>query len=88
MNTDLIIVRIKGFVYELVAMVLTGVGAWLLDFFGSDVFRALVTEHFGATAIGGLILLAVSGIVKHVRNLRVLGGWKKLGGYSVQPDLI
>lgn len=95
MNTELIAVRMKGFVYGLVSAIAAGIAAWMLDFFGSEIFRALVTEHFGETTVGVLILLVVDGVVKHVRNMRVVGAWKREFGSmpeheagKYKPDLV
>ncbi len=77
---DLIIARARGFFYELGALIATGFLAFLLDFLGSDVFNELVTKHFGETAFASLVFLVTSGIIKHIRNVQVLGSYNKFGG--------
>ena len=65
-------VRLQAFGWELLSIVIMSIGGLLT----SDAFRELVTKHFGETLTASLILLAVTGGVKHLRNLKVLA---KLG---------
>lgn len=65
---DLLAIRVKGFIYEAGTMLVLAVLAALT----SPDFQALVTQHFGESLTSSIILLAVSGIVKHVRNVLTL----------------
>ena len=69
MSSELWSVRVKAFAYELLAVVLSGSVAYL----SSADFSSLVDTHFGGTILGTLILLVVSGGLKHLRNLTVVG---------------
>lgn len=81
MESELISVRIKAFGYELLGLLITGV----LAFLASADFQALVASHFGETLTASLILLVVSGGVKHLRNLLVI---KQFGGEGERPTLL
>jgi len=72
-NFDLVVIRLKAFGLELVGVGLTSVLAWFM----SPAFQAMVTTHFGDSTVGVLLLLLVTGGVKHLRNKRELA---KLGG--------
>lgn len=78
---DLLQVRIKAFGLELLSVALSGV----LGYLASPDFAGLVNAHFGESAIGALLLLVVTGIVKHIRNKRVL---KKLGARGDSPIIV
>ncbi len=67
--SDLIAVRLKSFGWSLLSFLGVSIAGWLM----STEFSTLVTEHFGSSVIGTLILLFVPEIVKHIRNLRMLG---------------
>ena len=77
MNKELIALRVKSFLFELGSLV--GVG--LVGVFLSPEFQALVTTHAGTGVVGSLIVLVVTGLVKHVRNIKLS---KKLGSDLVQ----
>lgn len=68
MDINLLKVRMVAFIYELVALITTVV----LGVLSSDVFAQLVNEHFGQTVTGSLILLITNGVVKHMRNIKVV----------------
>lgn len=87
---DLVIARVRGFVYELGAVLLTGVLGFIAEFFGSDAFSELVTRHFGTTMLATITFFVASAIVKHIRNLNVIGSWKRMGarGPVQHPELI
>lgn len=89
-ETQLLVARLRGFAYELGALIATALVGFMLDFLGSDVFRELVTKHFGETILASLVFLIVSGVTKHLRNLQVLGTWNRFGSVSggERPDLI
>lgn len=82
---DLMYIRIKSFVTEASVMLLLGA----IAVFQSEAFANLVTEEFGEVWGGGLGLLIVSGVVKHLLNLKVLSDHKnKVGGVGGPPVLI
>lgn len=58
-------------------------GTALIGVLMSAEFRSLVTEHFGESLVGSLIMLIVIGGVKHLRNMKVLG---KLKADSLSGD--
>lgn len=68
MTTDLILIRMKSFITEAGVLVLVGV----IGIISSDAFAALMVAHFGELWGGGVGVLIVSGIVKHLMNLRAL----------------
>ena len=86
MNFELLKVRATSFLYEAGALVLVGV----LGVLSSPEFAAVIMKHFGDTVMGSMILLVVMGIVKHVRNVVVLGKRRELAaqGESDQFYLI
>lgn len=65
-------IRVKSFFVELTVLIGAGLGGVLL----SPEFLGLVTKHFGDTALVGLGMLVLTGVVKHLINLRAV---KKLG---------
>lgn len=71
-NSELWSIRIKSFLYEAGSVILTAVCGVLV----SDDFSNLLTEHFGEGLIVSVVLLLISGGVKHLRNLQVI---KKVG---------
>ena len=73
MESKLISVRIKSFLYSLCSYAVVAV----LAFLASPDFATLVTEHFGNTAVTSLVLIVVPEVVKHFRNLQAV---KDLGG--------
>lgn len=90
MNYDtiaLLVARARAFMYELLSAIALLIVSVLLDFFGSEAFKELITKHFGDTTLGVLLLMLVSAVVKHIRNVKVLGDWKRLGmlGDSTRP---
>lgn len=78
---DLLQIRWKSFLYESLSLVLTAVVGVLV----SPEFQALVTAHFGESVVGGVILLVVTGVVKHLRNKKVL---KNIGSIDNPKVLI
>lgn len=62
-----IVIRLKSFGYELLGLVITGLGGFLL----SQDFADLVSTHFGETLTASIIMLAVSGVAKHLRNIKL-----------------
>lgn len=87
MNFDLIKTRIVAFLYEAGVMIALSI----LGYLASQDFANLVTQNFGESIVGSLILLGVSGIVKHLRNLSVLKKYDTLGaanGERKPPVLI
>lgn len=82
MDTNLIAIRLKSFGWEILGLAVTGLAGFLLS---SDV-QALINEHFGSTLAGSLIVLVVTGIGKHLRNVKLQN---QLGSASfVRPDYI
>jgi len=72
MKTDLIVIRLKGFAYEIGGLFLTAFVGVLL----SPEFLTLVQNNAGTGLTGSVIVLVVSGLLKHLRNLKVA---KELG---------
>lgn len=68
MNTQLIKARLISFGWSILSLVGTTIAGVLL----SPDFAALVTQNFGQGVVSTLILLAVTELVKHVRNVQVL----------------
>lgn len=68
MTYELIKVRIISFGWECLSFF----GTALIAALASPEFSAIITAHFGETILGSLVLLAVSGLVKHLRNMRAL----------------
>ncbi len=84
MDMELLKVRAISFAYEAGSMFLIV----FIGVLGSPEFSSIITANFGDTIYGGLILLVVSGIVKHLRNLVViekisLGGVKEGGSFTL-----
>jgi len=69
MNYELLKARAISFSWSVLSLVGTTLVAMLV----SPEFVALVTQHFGEGVTGSLILMAVTELVKHFRNVRVLG---------------
>ena len=69
---ELITIRLKSFGFSLLGVAITGV----LGFLSSADFATLVSTNFGEGAATTLVLLVVTEVVKHLRNLSVL---KKFG---------
>lgn len=81
MDTHLLKTRLISFGYEfgtLIAAAITGV---LL----SPEFAQLVQAHFTEGTVASVILLVVTGTVKHIRNKYQLGKAIKLGGGEEHP---
>ena len=84
MNYDLIKVRIVAFVNEAFALFLyTFVGV-----LASNDFQTLVIEHTGATAFSGVAILLLNAGVKHMRNLKVLREYDRVGGTGGEAPII
>jgi len=76
-----ILIRFKSFGYELLTTLILGVATFL----SSSDFSTLVTDNFGATITGTLLLFVSSAVVKTIRNRTVK---KKVGGEGGSFDLI
>jgi hypothetical protein len=74
MNIDLFKTRAIAFAYEAGSLVAFAI----ISALSSPEFSALITEHFGETVYGGLILLVLNGIIKHIRNVMVVNA--QIGG--------
>ena len=75
-------VRVKAFLFEALALVATGIFAVLM----SPEFSSLVTSHWGSSFTTSLILLSVSGAVKHLSNLSAIKKAESLGA-AESPSL-
>ena len=80
---NLIKIRIVSFAWSLLSLA----GTALLAMFLSTDFAALVAQHFGEGATSTLILLAITEVVKHLRNLRVIAGAHRLGGAAARAQV-
>lgn len=76
MQYQLIQARVVAFAYEAGTIIVLAICTALI----SPEFAAAVTANFGDGVTGSLILLVVSGVVKHVRNLNVIKNAEDLGG--------
>ncbi len=83
MNSNLIKARLIAFFYEAGTLIVLGV----LGVLSSPEFAQAVTNHFGESVGGSLILLAVSAGVKHVRNMLVMAN-ADLGGDDGEPPVL
>lgn len=88
MNTqtlDLIKIRLISFGYQVLALVI----ATLLGVLFSDDFRNIVVQNAGDGVVGTMIVLVFDALIKHIRNVQVIGKWAQLGSreYS-RPTLI
>ena len=81
MDSQLWQVRLQAFGLEALSLVGSALGAVLL----SEDFRLLVTTHFGESVTASIILLVVTGGVKHLRNIKAL---KRLGASDGQVNLL
>lgn len=68
MDYQLIKARLISFGWSLLSLVVTTITGMLL----SQDFAHIVVANFGDGAVGSLILLSVTELVKHLRNLRVI----------------
>jgi len=75
----LLVARLKGFGFEAASMV--GVG--ILGVFMSPEFQALITEHFGETLLTSTAVLLITGVAKHLRNVKAVGKLGATGGEKV-----
>lgn len=84
MEYELIKIRVLSFAYQFG----TTVALLVVGYVSSPDFAALVQEHFGTIA-ASLVSLLIPELVKHLRNVRVLGEWR-LGASdpSKAPTLI
>jgi len=78
---DLLKTRVVSFAYEFATLIVTAT----LGIFASPEFANLVGEHFGTGMVGSIIMLAVMGAVKHIRNKKLVA---KLGGEGERPLII
>lgn len=79
MEYDIYIVRAKAFLYQLASLIGGVLLTAILGVFSGPQFEALVNEHFGGTIIGAIILMVVSNVVAHIRNVLVVSKAEKLG---------
>lgn len=82
MNFELVYIRLKAFVAEAGVMVLAG----LVTVLASSEFSALVVEHFGQIWGGGIGLLVLNGLVKHLMNLKALKDYKNRLGSADENE--
>lgn len=75
MDMELLKVRVTAFIYEAGTLIVAGV----IGVLASPEFSELISTHFGDTIFGTLVLLVVTGIVKHFRNTVVLGNAQRVG---------
>lgn len=75
-TTDLILIRVKAFATE----VGTLLAVTLLGVLSSAEFTTLITTHFGEGMVGTIGVLVVSGIVKHLMNIRAIKDYQSFGG--------
>ncbi len=68
METNLWVIRIKSFGWELLSVVITAV----LGYASSDHVRELLNQYTGTTIVSTLLGLVIIGITKHLRNKRVI----------------
>lgn len=80
MTTELLTVRLKAFALQALGLIVSA----LLGVLVSADFSALVTANFGETVLGSIILLAISGLVNHLRNLMVINN---IGARGDRPQL-
>lgn len=85
MNTKLIVIRIKSLAWELGALAGASLVAFSADFLSSAPFLSYVTSNWGEGAVGGIILMIASAVVKHIRNLQIV---KNLGSESDESVFI
>jgi hypothetical protein len=83
MDTDLIKTRVISFVYEAGTLIALAI----ISALSSADMKEVITEHFGAGIAGTFAVLVLTGIVKQIRNVRVLKE-RSLGGIregSIEP---
>lgn len=68
MEQNLWAIRIKSFGWELLGVLITSAGGFLL----SEHVAQLLTEYTGTAVTATLLGLVVSGVLKHLRNRGVL----------------
>ncbi len=81
MNKELLLIRAKSFAYEVGSLL----GVALIGAIASPEFLAIVTANAGEGILGSLIVLAFTGLVKHLRNLKIA---KRLAGTTEAPRFI
>lgn len=80
---ELIKTRALSFMWSLLSLAGTALTAMLL----SPDFANIVTNNFGTGATGMLILMVVTELVKHLRNMRALNvGRGKFGSVQLARD--
>lgn len=79
-NWDLYKLRLISFGWSVLSLVTTVVVGAL----ASPEFATIVTQHFGTGAVSMLVLMGVTELVKHVRNVRVLNTAGRVGGAARQ----
>ena len=72
LETNLWVIRIKSFGWELLGVVITAV----LGYLGSENVATLLSEYTGTTIAATLLGLVVIGITKHLRNKKIIAGAK------------
>lgn len=83
MNTELIKVRVLSFFYSVASLILTALAGLLL----SPEFATVVQEHWGSGVVGMVILMAVTELAKHIRNVRVVGKARRISGYADRENV-
>ena len=78
---ELILIRVKSFVYEAGSFLAVA----LIGALASPEFLAIIQANAGEGIFGSLVVLAFTGLVKHLRNLKVA---KTLAGTGDTPDFI
>lgn len=76
METNLIKTRLISFGYSLLSLILTA----FVGVLASPDFATLVQTNFGGGITATLILLVVTELVKHLRNVKVINKLGKVGG--------
>lgn len=64
MSWDLIQIRIKSFAWEMGTSAALAFVAWL----SSPEAAQIINDNFGDTVLAGVVLFAVTGLAKHIRN--------------------
>lgn len=85
LDKKLVTIRIKNFMWELGTLAGTSVLVFVADFLSSAQFVSLITSHWGEGAVGAIILMFVSSIAKHIRNIQITN---KLGSSTDETILI
>lgn len=86
MNVDLIAVRLKSFVTEAAVLIIVG----LITVLSSDAFTSILINNFDEIWGGGVGVLIVNGVIKHLMNLKALEKYESnLGaGTETEPPIL